>query len=150
MFWMMLWWSNLWWLVVGPILKMYTNLFLYRFYIHLLLYCFNIFSIFICFTLFWYKFVLNNVMMKQCVMVSGGGTNIEDIHLAQFTFTEGAKLSPAGSKNSLGTIIMIRPSPHHSNTHSTTHSCTVAQMWDPPSLSLVWAVLARNREISKL
>ena len=46
-------------------------------------------------------------------VVSGGGTDIEDIHLPQFTFTGGAKLSPAGSENSLGTIIMIPPSIAH-------------------------------------
>ena len=79
-------------------------------------------------------------------VVSGGGTDIEDIHLPQFTFTGGAKLSPAGSENSLGTIIMILlPSPPH----STTHSCTVAQMWDLPSLSVVWEFSTQNLEILK-
>ena len=44
---------------------------------------------------------------QYVVSGGGGGTDIEDIHLAQFTFTVGAKPSPAGSENSLGTIIMI-------------------------------------------
>ena len=43
----------------------------------------------------------------EAMCVVSGETDIEDIHLPQFTFTEGAKLSPAGSENSLGTIIMI-------------------------------------------
>ena len=86
-----------------PIMKI-----LICFYIVLIFIVFNSFSYSFVLTLFGYSFVLNNVMMKRCVVVSGsGGTNIEDIHLPQFTFTEGAKLSPAGSENSLGTIIMI-------------------------------------------
>ena len=131
-----MWWrSNVWWW------DQYWRYYLPQF----TFICFDIASILIFFYM-----VLVLICFKQCdgEAMCGGGTNIEDIHLAQFTFTEGAKLSPAGSKNSLGTIIMIRPSPHHSNTHSTTHSCTVAQMWDPPSVSLVWEFSTRNSEIT--
>ena len=120
-----------------PIMKI-----LICFYIVLIFIIFYLFSYLFVLTQFGYSFVSNNVMMKRCVVVSGsGGTNIEDIHLPQFTFTEGAKLSPAGSENSLGTIIMILlPSPPR----STTHSCTVAQMWDSLSLSLLWESSTEN------
>ena len=58
----------------------------------------------------------------MCVV--SGETDIEDIHLPQFTFTEGAKLSPAGSENSLGTIIMILLPHAHPTPLLTLHSGT--------------------------
>ena len=66
---------------------------------------------------------------QYVVSGGGGGTDIEDIHLAQFTFTVGAKPSPAGSENSLGTIIMILLPTLPSPTHPTLHTLhTVAQL----------------------